>query len=38
MYYEDDPVKVDGVFMHVAFTVNLRKTYGISVRKTVGKE
>jgi hypothetical protein len=37
IYCEEDLVKEDGVFMHVAFTVNLRKAFEISVRKTVGK-
>jgi len=37
IYYEDDSVKEDGVFMHVEFTVNLRKAFEITVRKTVGK-
>jgi hypothetical protein len=39
IYYEDDPVKVDGDFMHVrvAFTVNLRKAFETSVRTPIGK-
>jgi hypothetical protein len=35
--YEDDPVKEDEVFMRVAFTVNLRKAFEISVRTTIGQ-
>jgi hypothetical protein len=34
IYCEDDPVKEDGVFMHVALTVNVRKAFAIAIRTT----
>jgi hypothetical protein len=37
VYHKDNLVKEEGVFMHLAFTVNLRKAFEISVMTTVGK-